>query len=168
MRRTGIDPNAGYYMNVVSCYPHGKPERGPIDACRQNLKDQLDAADAEWVLVCGTVAMETLLPHSNRHTRGVPVPVHGKKLFGIYHPSYILRGKSQATYRSWQDSLWMFKVMMHNTLPGLIGSICIYCGTVDVPERNVLTEIPVCDKCMKFWRIDSRWRYMPPPQLELL
>lgn len=155
-------------MNVVSCYPHGKPEKEHIDACRQNLKDQLDAANADWVLVCGTVAMETLLPHANRHSRGVVIPAHGKKLYGVLHPSYVLRAKSSAVYARWQESLWMFKVLMHDVLPGLIGSVCIYCGTMDVPERNVLTEIPVCSKCMKFWRIDSRWRYMPPPQLELL
>lgn len=151
-------------MNIVSCYPHGKPQKGAIDACRQNLRDQLDAADADWVLVCGTVAMETLVPHANRHTRGVVIPIHGKKLFGVLHPSYILRAKSSKVYRDWKDSLWMFKVLLEEQLSGLLGSSCIYCGSVELVSESV----PACKEHMKYWRIDIKWRYMPPPQLELL
>lgn len=152
-------------MNVVSCYPHGKPEKGAIDACRQNLKDQLDAAGTEWVLVCGAVALETLLPHSNRHSRGVVIPAHGKKLFGILHPSFILRAKSSRIYKEWQDSLWMFKMLIEDALPGLLNtSSCIYCGSMDLVSEST----PVCKDHMKYWRIDIKWRYMPPEQMELL
>jgi uracil-DNA glycosylase len=160
LRRQSIDPTLAYYMNVVSCAPpNNKVKSTHIDACRQNLKDQLDVADAEWVLVCGNLAMETLLPHANGYTRGKVISVHGKKLWCVYHPSYILQSRDRQVYLNWQIQLLMFGFIIEGT--EFEDDSCIYCG-----EESAFA-LPVCRKCVKFWKIDSKWRYSPPPQLRL-
>jgi len=164
LRRQGVDPNLAYYMNVVCCMPPGnKVKANHADACRGNLKDQLDTAEAEYVLVCGNVAMEALLPHATPYTRGRLIHVHDKKLWGIYHPSHILQSKDPGLYKRWQETLVMFGLAMQGV--GFDNWLCIYCGEV-LSDVHLLPH-PVCRKCMGKWKVDRRWRYMPPPQMRL-
>lgn len=161
LRRQHVDPTEGYYMNVVCCAPPGnKVTANQVDACRQNLKDQLDVADAEWVLACGNLAMETLIPHATPHTREKLIQIHGKKVWCVYHPSYILRAKDRGLYQRWVASLEAFAIQKDGYY--FEDYRCIYCGD-DISAFGPM----VCSKHMKQWKIDSKWRYMPPPQLEL-
>lgn len=164
LRRTGINPTTAYYMNVVCCAPpNNKVTSTHIDACRKNLKDQLEYADAERVLVCGTTAMETLIPHATKYTRSQEIKIHGKRVYCVHHPSYILRANDTQVYERWKTDLWMFRLLLLEGNHFEMGR-CIYCNEWGVPVQP-----PVCaDKaCMRKWNIDSKWRYMPPPQLRL-
>jgi uracil-DNA glycosylase family 4 len=168
LRRTGVNPALAYYMNVVCCWPpDNNPKATHIDACRGNLKDQLEVADAELVLVCGNVAMETLIPHATPHTRATVIPIHKKRIFGIHHPSYILRAKDSAIYKRWQSDLWVFRMLLNEGNVFEAGR-CIYCGE-EWMKGAPPGWPPVCrDKaCIRKWKVDSKWRYSPPPQLRL-
>lgn len=160
-RRQGIDPHLAYFMNVVCCMPpNNNPQARHIDACRNNLKAQWDYADVEWVLVCGNVALEALMPNATKHTRNRSIKIHGRKLWVIYHPSYIMRTGDRQIYKRWQTSLTYFKLAMMGQ--EFVGTYCIYCGAEESYDNP-----PVCAKDMGKWRVDSKWRYSPPPQLRL-
>jgi len=163
LRRQSIDPSLAYYMNVVCCMPpENRVKANHIDACRVNLKDQLDTADCEWVLVCGSTALEALMPNAGKYAKDRSIHIHGLKVWPIYHPSYILRVKDGgATYKQWQDSISTFGMAMMG-IEFEVGG-CVYCGE-DVSRPYVY---PVCSKCMGKWKVDRKWRYTPPPQMSL-
>lgn len=163
LRRQGVNPGLAYYMNVVCCLPpNNVVKAGHVDACRGNLRDQLDTAEAEWVLVCGGTAMEAVIPHGNTHTRDRVIRIHGRKLWCVHHPSYIMRTKDTGVYKLWKDSLAMFGMAMRGF--GFDVFYCMYCGGESVHDQP-----SVCGKkeCMKLWNLDRKWKYSPPPQMRL-
>lgn len=101
-----------YICNTIKCRP---PEnRNPLpeekDACRQYLDAQIDALKPRIILICGGVALNSMLPDKGGITK-----VRGQwfdgpynsKMMPIFHPSYLLRNdsreKGSPKWLMWQD-----------------------------------------------------------------
>lgn len=62
LRRLGLDVESVAYANVVSCWPNRQPAtptRGEMEACRQNLVDQIAVVDPEFMLLTGATAVSS-------------------------------------------------------------------------------------------------------------
>lgn len=104
-----------YICNTIKCRP---PEnRNPLpeekEACWEYLKAQIDIIQPKIILLCGNVAVQSILPNIGGITKirgrwfeGGEV-VHGAKLMPIFHPSYLLRNdsreKGSPKWLMWQD-----------------------------------------------------------------
>ena len=104
-----------YICNTVKCRP---PEnRNPLpdekEACWEYLQAQLDIIKPQIILLCGNVAVQSILGNVGGITKirgkwfeGGDI-VHGAKLMPIFHPSYLLRNdtreKGGPKWLMWQD-----------------------------------------------------------------
>ncbi len=104
-----------YICNTVKCRP---PEnRNPLpeekEACWEFLKAQIDIIKPQIILLCGNVAVQSILGNIGGITKirgkwfdGGDI-VHGAKLMPIFHPSYLLRNdtreKGGPKWLMWQD-----------------------------------------------------------------
>lgn len=101
-----------YICNTIKCRP---PEnRNPLpeekQACYKYLEKQLDILRPKIILVCGNVALNTMLPEERGITRSrgkwFDGP-YGAKMMPIFHPSYLLRNdsrqKGSPKWLMWQD-----------------------------------------------------------------
>ncbi|MCQ2754481.1 MAG: uracil-DNA glycosylase [bacterium] len=104
-----------YICNTIKCRP---PEnRNPLpdekEACWEYLKSQIDIIQPKIILLCGNVAVQSILGNVGgiTHIRGKwfdgDEKVHGAKLMPIFHPSYLLRNdsreKGSPKWLMWQD-----------------------------------------------------------------
>ena len=101
-----------YICNTIKCRP---PEnRNPLpeekDACREYLDAQLEILKPKIILICGGVALNSLLPEKGGITkvRGKWFDgPHNSKMMPIFHPSYLLRNdsreKGSPKWLMWQD-----------------------------------------------------------------
>jgi len=101
-----------YICNTIKCRP---PEnRNPLpeekQACEEYLKAQIDIIRPKIILVCGNIALNTMLPQERGITRArgkwFEGP-YGSKMMPIFHPSYLLRNdsreKGSPKWLMWQD-----------------------------------------------------------------
>ena len=104
-----------YICNTLKCRP---PEnRNPLpeekEACWEYLKAQIDIIKPKIILLCGNVAVQSILPTAGGITKirgkwfqGGDV-VHSAKLMPIFHPSYLFRNdsreKGSPKWLMWQD-----------------------------------------------------------------
>ena len=107
-----------YICNTIKCRP---PEnRNPLpeekEACWEYLKAQIDTIKPKIILLCGNVAVQSILGNVGGITRirgkwfnpqNAIVDVYGAKLMPIFHPSYLLRNdsreKGSPKWLMWQD-----------------------------------------------------------------
>ena len=104
-----------YICNTVKCRPpeNRNPEPDEKEACRNFLKAQIDIIQPKIILLCGNVAVQSILGNIGGITkiRGKWFEgdefVHGAKLMPIFHPSYLLRNdsreKGSPKWLMWQD-----------------------------------------------------------------
>ena len=104
-----------YICNTLKCRP--PDNRNPLpeekEACWEYLKAQIDIIKPQIILLCGNVAVQSILPNIGGITkiRGKWYQagdiVHGAKLMPIFHPSYLLRNdsreKGSPKWLMWQD-----------------------------------------------------------------
>jgi len=101
-----------YICNTIKCRP---PEnRNPLpeekDACKEFLDKQIEILKPRIILVCGNIALNTMLPDEKGITRArgkwFDGP-YGAKMMPIFHPSYLLRNdsreKGSPKWLTWQD-----------------------------------------------------------------
>ena len=101
-----------YICNTIKCRP---PEnRNPLpeekEACQEYLQAQLEILKPKIILVCGNIALNTMLPNERGITRArgkwFDGP-YGSKMMPIFHPSYLLRNdsreKGSPKWLMWQD-----------------------------------------------------------------
>lgn len=101
-----------YICNTIKCRP---PEnRDPLqeekEACREYLNAQIEILKPKIILICGRVALESMLPGQGGITkvRGKWFEgPNGSKMMPIFHPSYLLRNdsreKGSPKWLMWQD-----------------------------------------------------------------
>lgn len=104
-----------YICNTIKCRP---PEnRNPLleekEACWEYLRAQIDIIRPKMILLCGNVAVQSILGSVGGITRirgkwfEGGENVHGAKLMPIFHPSYLLRNdsreKGSPKWLMWQD-----------------------------------------------------------------
>lgn len=104
-----------YICNTLKCRP--PDNRNPLpdekEACWEYLKAQIDIIQPKIILLCGNVAVQSILPNIGGITKirghwfeGGEI-VHGAKLMPIFHPSYLLRNdsreKGSPKWLMWQD-----------------------------------------------------------------
>ena len=101
-----------YICNTIKCRPpeNRNPQPEEKVACREYLDAQLEILKPRIILICGSVALNSLLPNAGGITR-----VRGKwfdgpngaKMMPIFHPSYLLRNdsreKGSPKWLTWQD-----------------------------------------------------------------
>lgn len=101
-----------YICNTIKCRP---PEnRNPLpeekSACEHFLKAQIELLKPKIILVCGNIALNTMLPQERGITKArgkwFDGP-YGAKMMPIFHPSYLLRNdsreKGSPKWLMWQD-----------------------------------------------------------------
>lgn len=101
-----------YICNTIKCRP--PDNRNPLDsekeACREYLDKQIEILKPKIILICGSVALNSMLPHEKGITRvrgkWFDGP-YGSKMMPIFHPSYLLRNdsreKGSPKWLTWQD-----------------------------------------------------------------
>ena len=101
-----------YICNTLKCRP--PDNRNPLpeekDACREYLDAQLEILQPKIILLCGGVALQSMLPQYSGITkvRGKWFDgPYGSKMMPIFHPSYLLRNdsreKGSPKWLMWQD-----------------------------------------------------------------
>ena len=104
-----------YICNTIKCRP--PDNRNPLpeekEACWEYLKAQIDIIQPKIILLCGNVAVQSILGNVGGITRirgkwfDGDEKVHGAKLMPIFHPSYLLRNdartKGSPKWLMWQD-----------------------------------------------------------------
>ena len=101
-----------YICNTIKCRP---PEnRIPLpeekQACREYLDKQIEILKPKIIIICGNIALNSLLPNERGITKArgkwFDGP-NGSKMIPIFHPSYLLRNDSKAKgspkWLTWQD-----------------------------------------------------------------
>lgn len=105
-----------YICNTVKCRP---PEnRNPLpeekDACREYLDEQIKILNPKIILLCGGVAVQSILGDVGGITRvrgkwfdGKEYGLENTKIMPIFHPAYLLRNdsreKGSPKWLMWQD-----------------------------------------------------------------
>lgn len=101
-----------YICNTIKCRPpdNRDPLQEEKEACREYLNAQIEILKPKIILICGRVALESMLPGQGGITK-----VRGKwfngsneaKMMPIFHPSYLLRNdsreKGSPKWLMWQD-----------------------------------------------------------------
>jgi DNA polymerase len=106
-RKTNI-----YIINTIKCRPPGN--RNPLpcekEACREFLDKQLEILQPKITILCGAVAVSSMLDTKEGITkiRGKWFEgENGSKIIPIFHPSYLLRNPSKEVgkpkWLMWQD-----------------------------------------------------------------
>jgi len=151
----GIEDRA-VFMNSVSCWPRVeegyKPTTEQKLACKKNLKDQLDVIETPWVLCCGTIATQAMVKHATAATNGHVIPVHGKVVFPVWHPAFILYKRDQDLYTKWKTDIGLFMTLMTmEMVTDEHNSTCLYCKN---PKYG---DLMTCYKHRKDWMVDQIW-----------
>ena len=105
-----------YICNTVKCRP---PEnRNPLpdekEACREYLDEQIKILNPKIILLCGGVAVQSILGDVGGITRvrgkwfdGEEYGIENTKIMPIFHPAYLLRNdsreKGSPKWLMWQD-----------------------------------------------------------------
>jgi len=157
LRHIGVLDRA-VFMNSVCCFPKkqegGKPTKEHLKACRPNLKAQLDQVESPWVLAVGAYALGAMVRHCTAITPalGHIIPIHGKLVYPVLHPSYILRVNDPYLEEDWMQELERFVDLTDfgEEVVEFKGT-CWYCGKLSYPGS------PVCYKHRNDWRNDQAW-----------
>lgn len=150
MKRVGIWPSDGIYLNTVSCFPakRGTPTPDHVNACRINLYDQLDLYPNLPLLICGSVATRAVLPQVElAYASGEILSFWNRDAMIIYHPSYILR--SRMVEDAWLRHLGIFQRLVYDDYrPEHIR--CIYCT-----RQSCMPGAPYCTQHHSKWKSDT-------------
>lgn len=101
-----------YILNTVKCRPPKNRNPLPIEkeACREFLDKQLEIMKPKIIILCGAVAVNSMLDTTLGITkiRGKWFDgIYNSKMMPIFHPSYLLRNPSKAVgspkWLMWQD-----------------------------------------------------------------
>lgn len=101
-----------YICNTIKCRPpeNRDPQMEEKEACREYLDAQIEILKPKIILICGKVALSSMLNTTQGITkmRGKWFDgPNGSKMMPIFHPSYLLRNdsreKGSPKWLMWQD-----------------------------------------------------------------
>ena len=105
-----------YICNTIKCRPpeNRNPEPDEKSACREYLDAQIRILHPKIILLCGGVAVQSILGDIGGITKirgkwfnGADYGLPGTKIMPIFHPSYLLRNdsreKGSPKWLTWQD-----------------------------------------------------------------
>lgn len=101
-----------YICNTIKCRPpdNRNPSADEKEACKEYLDAQLEILKPRIILICGNVALESLIGADKgiSRVRGQWFDgPHESKMMPIFHPSYLLRNdsreKGSPKWLMWQD-----------------------------------------------------------------
>ena len=101
-----------YICNTIKCRQPENRNHLPEEkqACREYLDEQINILKPKIIIVCGNIALNSLLPNERGITRArgkwFDGP-YGAKMIPMFHPSYLLRNdsreKGSPKWLTWQD-----------------------------------------------------------------
>lgn len=152
LTKAGIQPDDGYWMNVVNCWPTKAPgeTRAPnkqeVASCRHNLEAQLQAANCGYVLLVGATALRSFRDDLQlKRDHGWVFSWMDKwTIMPIYHPAAILRDRSYKIPT--EQDLGRFSQLLAGGVAGidLIEDHCVKCeGAAEMYDRDA---VPYCDR----------------------
>lgn len=100
MQEVGFKRGDVYITNTVRCRPPGnrEPSAAEVGECMLYLIEQLDLIQPKVVVAVGSTALKTLCPHSRQKIggcRGDVLSGYGYAVIPIWHPAFIIRGRSE-------------------------------------------------------------------------
>lgn len=137
------------FVNAVSCYPNRTPTGDEINACQENLYEQLRYLDCRRLLVLGGIAVQALCNTKVRmgEIRGlwwrpdrIALPDE-TWAYSTWHPAAVLRNSS-LSFEAFDDVDYMSVVIQRGLAPSL-GQFCVKCGA---PSVDFSTDIPYCKR----------------------
>lgn len=137
------------FVNSVACYPRRTPTKDEVNACQENLANQLTHLGADRILVLGGIAVQALRSQEVRigEIRGLWWRVDRIALaapawaLATWHPTAVLRNDKLA-FEAFDDVDYMTSMIRHEFAPTL-GSFCVKCGD---PRVDYHVDIPYCAK----------------------
>lgn len=130
LEEAGFNVDQLFIANAVSCFPNRTPTGPEVNACSDNLRDQLELAGATWVLLLGGIALSTLRTDCKvSRSRGHAFLTEGdRKWFSTFHPSYALR-QAKAEARMKADLAIFRQMVTAENWVELTSDECLGCGT---------------------------------------
>lgn len=158
MEKAGFDLDEVAWANVVSCWPEREPPTPKMDemvACRGNLRDQVVASGALYVVLAGGIATQSWrgdLKVSDVHGR---VFLWGQTwvVMPVFHPAAILRDttKKQPTIRNLEQ---FHNIVSHGMVLEGLGITCIKCG--DDVDHYDPDGVPFCQR--HWFKYGNQWK----------
>lgn len=154
MRNAGIDPDALFWANTVSCKPPTNPTGEHVNACSGNLTAQLELADPKWVLLVGGVALGAIRPDLKvSKMRGHCIHRGERVYYSLFHPAFILRQQKMRPRLA--ADLRMFARMLREDNPLASEISCVGCGLdeEEIGEHDMAIHfdaeaVPYCENCV--------------------
>lgn len=93
-----------YITNLVKCRPPGNrtPEEDEIEACKQYLAAEIEKVNPKVIVCWGVQAANALIHPRFNMSEEIGIfftDSEGRKMIGLYHPSYILRAEEANSSR---------------------------------------------------------------------
>jgi DNA polymerase len=132
MAGAGFDLDGVAWCNTVSCWPRREPptpSQKEMEACRGNLRDQVVASGATYVVLAGGIATSAWRSDLKVSAVHGQVFLWGRMwvVMPVFHPAAILRDRTKK--KPTMEDLQRFSELVHQDR-GLqaLGQKCVRCG----------------------------------------
>lgn len=102
--------NDVYITNIIKCRPpeNRNPTKTEIENCRNYLYFQIETIEPRIIVTLGNPATHFFIdsPKGITSLRGHSFDWRGKKVFPMYHPSYLLRKEGSSEYLKVKKETW--------------------------------------------------------------
>lgn len=148
-------------VNAVSCQAFGTPTREHVEACHGNLMAQLELADTPHIVAAGMTALTALIPDAKNVGRlhGAVLKLGEWNVMPVFHPSYILRNKSNWQKRKVIDCLETMDALSKGFLDPewLAGPTCAECDKkAEVWDERMMPYCPKHQKAIKTRKLRTK------------
>jgi DNA polymerase len=104
LRDAGIDPDECAWLNVVSCFPNRTPTKGEVEACAENVDEQLQVIQPQWIIMFGGVAVGRWWPG-----------IRMGDIRGKFWQIDISGNEQRNSYKAWVMATWHPAAVLRNT-----------------------------------------------------
>lgn len=119
LQKSNLDRNTVYITNIVKCHPPNNrdPEDQEVEACRSYLEYQINCIDPVVIITLGRVAITSLMGDKNMKItkiRGNQYRYNGVTVIPTYHPSFVLRQRSEENENKVLSDFSLAKSLINN------------------------------------------------------